>query len=250
MTIPTEPVSFLRLYNKGFGWLTFLGLPFAIVFTLVAMFEGRKYERLEDDGAQVIATITDKDYEVRTDSDGDRTTTYYLTVDFSAGGRAYSTRDSVGRSFWNTLDPGDTTEIRYWRPDPEVNEIEPGSTRKSIWITKILAVVFLTLIGFWAERCWRKASRAIRVRDRGARRRAEVTDHYKTSVSVNKRPRYRLEWRDEEGYGGRSYLYAKDALEAYPVGAEVTVFADPQAKLASVWEGDVGPRRVKGVVER
>jgi len=250
MTIPTSPVSMFRLYNKGYGWLTFFALPFAIVFTLIAMVEGRKYERLDSDGAVAEAVITDKDYEVRIDSDGDRTTTYYLEFDFTAQGQSYQIRDSVGRSFWNGLQPGETTPVRYWRPDPEVNEIEPGATRKSIWITKILAVIVLSLAGVWAERCWRKAARARKVRDHGKRHRVTVTDHFQTSVKVNNRPRWRLEWQDPSGRVGRSYMYRKEVLNTYPVGSEITIFVDPRGRLPSVWEGDVGPRKIVGAVSR
>ena len=243
--VQDTPASFIRLYNRGFGWLTYFLLPFAIVFTLIAMFEGRKFERLRDEGVTVTATITDKDIEITTDSDGDKSTTYYLSYDFLAGTRPVSDRDSVGRGFYNSLSIGDRTELRYWGPDPDVNEIEPGSTRTTIWITKVLAVILLTGVGAWTERCWRKASRAIRVRDRGERTTATVTGHYKTGVSVNKRPRFRLEWRDERGRGGRSFLHPKNVLDLYPVGSEVTVYADPQGRLASVWEADVGPRKAQ-----
>ncbi len=248
--MPQDPVSHWRLFMRGWGWMSFFPLLFAVVFGLVAMFEGRKMERLEADGAEARAQIVGKDVEVKTDSDGDTTRTYYLYFRFDHRGGAWEGRDSVSRSFYNGLAVGETTPVRYWRPDPDVNEIEPGSTVTSVWITKIISAITLAAFAAWFWIVWDRSGRAIRVRERGERRRATVTGHFRTNVRVNKRPRWKLEWTDEKGVGGRSFMMPGDRLEAWPEGTEIWIYADPRERLKSVWEGDVGPARGHSAVRR
>lgn len=251
MPTPTEPRSLVRLFHKLTGWIVYIPLTIAIVTGLIAMFEGRKADRLASDGAVASASITDKRIEISTDSDGDKTTTYYLDFTFAHERNTVRDSESVSRSFYNSLDIGDTAPVRYWQPDPQVNELEPGSTTQTIWVTKIISAIALAGAVLWGERCWRKARRAIRVRDRGVRRRAEITAHLSTGVRVNKQPQYRLGWRDSEGREGRSFMMGRAKLADFPVGMALDVYADPAGRLPSVWEGDVGQARAaRGAVRR
>ena len=239
----TTPISRLRLFWKFTGWIAFIAFLPALIVTFISMAESRKSDRLETAGAEAAATIINKDVRVTTDSDGDRQTSYYLIYEWQHERRTYTDEDSVGRAFYNSLQIGDWTTLRYWLEDPMVNEIKPGSSGTNALITKIIAVVLWVLGGYWAERCWRKASRAVKVRDRGERRAAEVTEHYRTSVRVNNRPMYRLKWRDGAGREGQSMWHRSSTLDDYPVGSEVTIYADPRGKWPSMWEADVGPSK-------
>jgi|GEM_PF-6288115 len=243
-----EPVGKLKLFWRFTGWLALIFVLPAVILTLISVFEARKANRLEDAGGQTQATILEKDVRVTTDSDGDRRTSYYLTFRFDHERQEVTDTDSVSRSFFNSLEVGDTTLIRYWLEDPMVNEIRPGSSGTAALITKILAVVFWVIAGIWGERSWLKASRAVKVREKGERRSAEVIEHVRTNVTVNKRRMYRLKWRDEAGAEGQSMWVSGHDLDSYPEGAELAVFADPRGKWPAMWERDVG--RAKGAVER
>lgn len=244
------PKSRLHLFLRFTGWIVIFPLLIGVVTLLIAMFEGRKADRLAEGGLVARATITDKDISVTYDSDGDRQTTYYLYFRFDHEGRTIEDRDSVSRGFFDQATVGQTLPLRYWWQDPGVNEIEPGSTATTILVTKIMSVVALVAAGFWGERCWRKAARAIRVRERGVRRLAKVTGHIKTGVRVNKVPRWRLAWRDEAGSEGQSFWLPEPRLGQFPIGTELTVYADPSGRLPAVWEHDVGPARGTRAVRR
>ncbi|MSU88630.1 hypothetical protein GE300_03220 [Rhodobacteraceae bacterium 2CG4] len=237
------PKSTLRLFLKLAGWIALIPLLIAAVTGGIAMSEGRKAARLAGDGAVAVATITDKRITVTTDSDGDETTRYHLDFAFAAERRDFRMSTTVGRGFYNRLQVGETTALRYWRPDPAVNEIEPGATTRTVWVTKIASALALAAGLFWIQRCWRRARRALRVRDRGVRRRATVIGHLDTGVSVNKVRQYRLLWRDETGAQGRSWHLPRKRLHDWPEGAELTVYADPAGRLPAVWDRDVGAAR-------
>lgn len=239
----TAPIGRMRLFWKFTGWVALIFLLPAIIVTLISMSENRKANRLNDAGAEAAATIVAKDVRVTTDSDGDRSTSYYLTYEWQHERQTYRDEDSVGRAFYNTLEIGHWTPVRYWLENPMVNEIQSGNAGTSALITKIIAVVLFVLAGVWAERCWLKAGRAVKVRDLGERRQAKVVEHYRTAVRVNNRPMYRLKWRDQAGDTGQSMWLRGAKLDRYPVGSEITVFADPRGRWPAVWEGDVGPAR-------
>ncbi|QHQ35614.1 hypothetical protein [Algicella marina] len=238
----TRPIGTFRLFMRNWGWFAAFPLLFALVFGGVAMSEGRKAERLKADGVDGFAVITDKDIEISYDSDGDKQTTYRLYFNVELPGRTLADDDSVGRKFYNAQRIGDRLPIRYWRPDPDVNEIEPGSTTTAIWITKIIAVVALTAALAWGYIAYEKAAKATRMRKGGERRRARVTEHMRTGITVNNRRMYRMCWRDEAGMSGRSMLHRLSYLEDFPEGTEIWVYADPAGRKRSWWEGDVGPR--------
>ncbi len=246
-----EPLSTWKLFLRHWGWAAAFPMIFAIVFGLIAMFEGRNAERLEADGVNGIAVITDKDIEIDYDSDGDRTTTYrlYFTVETPDGDVVDN--DTVGKGFYNSVSIGARTPIRYWRLGPDVNEIEPGSTTTTIWITKVISAVALTITLAWGYIAWEKSAKAVRIRERGARRRAKVTGLVNTSVTVNGRRLYRLGWVDDEGVPGKSMMHKPAKLDAFPEGSEIWIYADPAGRKKSWWEGDIGPRRENvGAVRR
>jgi len=238
-----ERAGRLRLFLRLWGWMAAFPLIFAVIFGLIAMHEGRKAERLDSDGAEAQATITGKRIDVSYDSDGDKDTDYMLEFRFRAERRDLADEEEVSRSFYHANHIGDRLPVRYWRPDPSVFELEPGSTASTILWTKIVAIVALVIAGYWAERCWRKASRMIRLGSHGARRRATVLRVERTNVRVNNRPRYRLFWEDDEGFRGRSLMGPFERFDDWPEGGEITIYADPAGRLPQVWEEDLKLRR-------
>lgn len=250
MTPASQPRSRMHLFLRGLGWLAIVPLLIALVTGAIALFEGRKAERLRDSGTMAEAVITGKEVKVSYNSEGNRTTTFYLSFRFAHLTGTMTDTRSVGRRFFNRQSVGDETPVRYWTVDPSVNEIEPGSTRRTLWITKIISAVTLSGGGLWSYLAWAKAGRLIWLRDHGERRKATVTEHFRTKVRVNNRPRYRLVWRDSEGLEGRSFMMPHGGLEGFPTGTELAVFVDPGGRLPPVWEGDVGPARRAGAVRR
>lgn len=105
----------------------------------------------------------------------------------------------------------------------------------------LLGVTFSAVGGGFVYFALRNAGRAIGVRDDGEKRSAKVSAHGRTSYRVNEVTQLRLEWRDESGETGHSLHHAPDTLTPYPVGSDITIYADPEGRLPSVWEGDVGP---------
>lgn len=243
MDAPADPKSTFRLFMKLNGWIALIPLLIALVTGSITLSEGHKAQRLADDGGVTQATVIHLRRSYYTDSDGDQRTKYHMEYSFTANGQNYQMEEIIGRGMFSRLNSGDKTEVRYWRPDPTVNEIEPGTTTTTIWVTKIASA--LTLAGglFWIIRSWTRASRATRVRDRGDKRQATVTHHIKTGVRVNKVPQYRLAWQDEDGVTGKSWFVSGRRLGEWPEGSELTIYADPAGKLPSVWEHDVGVRR-------
>lgn len=246
MDAPATRKSTFRLFMKLNGWIALIPLLIALVTGSITLSEGQKAQRLAKDGAVAQATVINLRRSFYTDSDGDQRTRHHMEFAFDARGRSYQMEQTVGRGLYTRMNVGDTTEIRYWRPDPTVNEIEPGTTTTTIWVTKIASALSLAGGLFWINRSWKRASRAARVRDRGTRRRATVTHHIKTNVRINKVPQYRLAWQDEEGTTGKSWFVSGRQLGDWPEGAELTVYADPTGKFPSVWERDVGARRDDG----
>lgn len=229
---------FLRLH----GWIAAISLVFAILFGILTLSLGQKAERLESDGAIATATVLDKRIEERRDDDGDIKRSYWMDVRFPAGDGTVTESSRVSRGFYGETAIGDAIPVTYWRPDPTVFELEPGSTRSKILIPKIISALALAGSLFWGWHTAQKAQGAAYLYARGERRRAQVIEHAETNYKVNKRPRYRLVWRDETGLVGRSWPMGETALANHPKGADLTIYADPAGKLPSVWEGDVAKR--------
>ncbi|NNU81352.1 hypothetical protein HMH01_12980 [Halovulum dunhuangense] len=240
--IERAPVSLWRMLRKFGVLLTLIAIVPAIIFGAIAMFEGRKIERLEREGADTTAVVTGKRIEETRDSDGDRRYSYHVDFDFGHETRSYSGSEAVSIGFYNAVNAGDTLPLRVWSVDPTVNELEPGSTAQAVLIGKILSVIGLVGGGLWFERVWRRARAAIRVRETGERRTAEVFAHEDARMKKNRVRYHRLVWRDEKHDTGKSLPMAEARIVQFPPGTQVHVYADPAGRLAPVWEGDVGPR--------
>ncbi len=225
---------------RPFGLFMIVPLIIGLLLTTFAMLEARKANRLDNDGVLTTAMITGRDIEVRRDSDGDRKTTYYVSFSYPVAGANRSARDAVSRAYYDQAIAGETRQMRYWRKDPSVLELEIGSTAKTHRILQIFAALLLAGSGALLLTEWRLANRAVRLRDRGIARTAEVTQHVETKITLNKRKMYRLGWTDNTGARGRSFVMTSAKVDAFPIGHPITIYADPKGRLPSVWEGDVG----------
>ncbi|MEM9642459.1 MAG: DUF3592 domain-containing protein [Pseudomonadota bacterium] len=237
---PPKAKSKLALMGRWYIMFITVPLLLAVVFGIVAMVTGQKAQRLAGDGQTVQGTITGQDVRIERDSDGDSRRVYYLEVRFQAETRPVTTETKVSRGFFQAQDLGDTLPVRYWRPDPQVNEVEPGSTRNQRWFTTIFSALLLAGSGYAAIQGIGQATRWGRVRDYGERRVAVVKNHVRTSFKINNRSQYRVEWQDSAGAEGRSFLRNQRQLKDVPIGSEIWVYADPDGRLPSVWEMDVG----------
>lgn len=90
------------------------------------------------------------------------------------------------------------------------------------------------------------ARRMAWLRDSGQRRSARVIAVERVRW-LRRYANWRATWQDEAGQPGRTKLHGQDrrggpgpALP--PVGVTITIYADPDGKLPSVWEGDCGAR--------
>lgn len=185
--------------------------------------------------------MTDKYFSESTDSDGDKTITYYLVMEFSTRkGEDIRVARTVSRTMFNEAGVGTTRPIWYLDSEPTETELTRGENRSDSRVAHVIAWVFgaAALVGLWY---WgSRAVAAVRARRYGARVRGVVIDHARTSFKVNNEPRYRLVWRLPDGTTGESLIHRMDHLrKAAPRGSEVTVY---QGLKRGWWAGDVGDR--------
>ncbi|MDA7429431.1 DUF3592 domain-containing protein [Primorskyibacter aestuariivivens] len=235
-----SPVSLWRLFFRMGGWLVFVFLLPLIVLTVISHSQLKLAERFETEGRETVATVTGKYYRESTDSDGDRTITYYLNLKFvTDAGETVEISRSVGRASYNAAQDGDEMPIWYLESEPDQTELQRGETRTGSRVAQIIGLVFglLTLGALWFT--GGRAVAAMRARKYGAEEPATVTGHERTAMRVNNKPRYRLTWREKNGRKGKSMMHKLDDIEAFPVGSEITVY---QGIKRAWWSGDVGRR--------
>ena len=240
LNIPKYPVSFLRLFFKMGGWIVLILAVVLLILSLVSHANLKTAKRFETEGLSAIARVTDKEKTVKRNSDGKRTTTYYLTLQFSTQtGKDISVRSSVGSRKYNSVQEGDEIPLYYLASAPETTEITKGSHRKGSRITQFIALMIglgwlaaLWIIGGWTVS-------AVRARRFGPRKEAMVQEVKRTGVKINNQPRYRLVWRDAEGREGQSLLHRYSELESLKPNDIIHIYQGPKQ---SWWVGDVGER--------
>ncbi|WP_136441405.1 DUF3592 domain-containing protein [Pacificoceanicola onchidii] len=235
-----KPVPFWKLYLRMGGWFSVAFFVVLAALTIGSHIAHGFAERFETEGRRTQAEVLDKEISESTDSDGDTTYTYYLTLAYSTNTGEDIVKDSsVSKGFYWETDIGDFIPILYLESQPRRIETNEGSNRTAGQVMQIIGLVdgLLFLGAFWYS--GRRAVAAIRARRYGARESVTVAELYATSVTVNNRRRYRLKWRDAQGKVGYSLMYPKDALLPYPPGHRITIY---QGIKKAFWEGDVGPR--------
>ena len=233
--------SVFRLFWRLGGWFGLIFLLAGVGVFIGSGFVGLKAWRLAQEGEVVMGEVLDTRLRESRDSDGHTSTTYYISFQFDTlTGERIKDENSVQRKTYHNASDGDLIEVRYWPEDPMQNEIEPGASRIMALIMGALSLPFMLVGGAFVTRQIRFAFGAVRTRDQGDALKAEVTQHLPTSLKVNGRRYYRLEWRDENGNMGMSRHANPNTLKDYTVGSTITVFVDPHAVTKGVWEGDVG----------
>jgi len=234
------PVPLWRLFLRLGGWWV-IGLTVLLVVLSFASFGNAvTAARFETEGRAAQAEVTERYLRETTDSDGDRSVTYYLTFAYrTLEGEAIELNRSVPRSVYYDAEVGGTWELRYLASNPRKVELREGDFARGAgalrWFALAVGLVWLGLL-WWVGR---RSVAAVRARLYGQREEAEVLRHERTSVKVNNRYRYRLVWRVGTEETGRSMPHKEGALAAYPAGSRVVIF---HGLKRSYWAGDVGDR--------
>ena len=232
------PVPMRRLFFRMGGWFVVgLGVPF-LVLTLISQIFFSAAERFDEEGLMAVAQVTDKYWTESTDSDGDRTVTYWLSFDFVTQAREeVRVTESVGRGVYDRASVGSQMDIWYLQSQPDRIEVTRGSNRQGANITQVIALVLgaVWLGLFWLVGRW--VVEAVRARRYGESEEVEVTEVYRTSVRTNNRPRYRLIWRDGQGREGKSLMRKAEDLKNYEPGSKIRIY---QGLKRPWWVGDVG----------
>ncbi len=236
------PRGWFSLFLRLGGWVCLVAGVALLVLTGISASRLYMADRLDAGGGYSAAVVTGKRFEQSTDSDGDTSTTYYVTFTYkggAAGGQTVET--SVGSGFYDDVGLQDRRVIRYLREEPTVIEYAPGRYRRIGNILRYigLGVGLLGLSALWL--LGQQTNRAIRARRDGDRRIAKVMDIRGTGVEVNDRQQARLVWREDDGKTGQSLMRDEAELRSlYKTGDRIVVF---RLGRYAVWEGDVGPPR-------
>ena len=238
--IATEPVSLFKLFWRMGGWITLIFLGIFGIMTLISLSAYHTAARFAAEGLETTAEVTDRYYRESRDSDGDRTVTYYLVLDYTTlAGQAMNVHRTVGSSLYNKTQVGMTMPVWYLASEPDELELSQGENHSGAIIAQVIGLIFAAgfLGGLWY---WGgKAVAATRARRFGARERVVVTGVEPSNVTVNKTRLYRVHWREASGRMGKSMVFRPEVLAQIGRGTEITVY---QGIKRAWWEGDVGPR--------
>ncbi len=103
---------------------------------------------LEAHGMEAMAVVIGKSVEKRRGGSGTSATNEYLVrYQFKVGNERHQDRKIVSRSFYDSVESGDTVPVRYLAADPSINEIEPGQYQMNSWIAMGIGVLFVLLGG-------------------------------------------------------------------------------------------------------
>lgn len=236
------PPSLFRLFLRMGGWFVILLGVILLVLSLVGQSVLNTVKRFEEEGRVAQAVVVDKYIRESRDSDGDRKVTRYLTLRFeTARAEQIEVSKSVGSKRYRDTGIGTEVEILYLASAPSTTELDRGSHRRGSVILQLVSLVagLVWLALLWRIGGW--AVSAVRARRYGALEDVEVVQVLKTNVKINKRPRYRLQWRDGQGQLGESLMHPPGKLDAYSQGDRIQVYRGIKFMW---WTGDVGMRPV------
>lgn len=238
--IPQGPVPLRTLFLKMGGWFVLIGLLLLLIFSIASHFTFETAKRFEREGRLATATVTERYSTEGRDSDGNRTTTYWLTFDYTTeAGEEISLNRSVNSAAYRSTDVGEPFELLYLESEPRRTEVDRGSNRSAARVMQIVALVMglVWLWGLWLVGGW--AVSAVRARRYGTEEQAEVTDVRRTNVRVNNKYRYRLIWTDSQGREGKSLMHKPEHLTRFQRGQIIKIY---HGIKYSWWVGDVGER--------
>ena len=211
-----------------------------LALTIPGHFSETMAERFARDGLVTMGQVVDRRHEISTDSDGDETHSFYLTLRYNAGGMGVLQREvSVNSGLYAASPMGADVELRYLPGVVEAIEVPVGKTASTArWLVRIgtvFGVAALIMLWFFGKR----ATLAVKARRDGEAGVGEVVEVRATSVSVNNETQARLIWRGPDGEEGQSLMRGITELRKIPVGAKINIYRFGDQMW---WEGDVGPR--------
>jgi len=119
----------------------------AIVMT-IGFWMGSQGRMLQADGLEASAVVTGKSVAKRRSGSGTSATNEYsVRYQFKVGNERHQDRKIVSRSFYDSVETGDTVPVRYLASDPAINEIEPGRLRAASRIAMGIGVLFVLFGG-------------------------------------------------------------------------------------------------------
>lgn len=234
------PVSTLRLFLKMGGWIPLIVGLVLVVVTVIGQISLNTAKLFEDEGREAIAVVKEKYATESRDSDGDRTVTYWLTLEYETqSGKALTHSRTVNSSEYRSAEEGGELSLLYLEKDPTRTELTEGSYADGARVAQIIALIIglMWLGALWITGRW--AVEGARARLYGACEEAEVTQVVRTAVRVNNKPRYRLLWTDGQGRQGKSLLRKRADLEGYSAGDRIRIY---QGLKRPWWAGDIGDR--------
>lgn len=236
--------SALRLFWGFNGWFGLIFLVVGLGVLIGSGFMARNSLRLANEGEVATGAVLGKDWRESRDSDGDRTTTYYVRFHFGTlTGERIEDENSVSYDIYRDAEIGDPIEVKYWPADPMLNEIDPGSNTFMAFMMAVLGLPFFLVGATFVTLQARFALGAVRTREHGELLEAEVTEHQPSGLTVNNTRYHLLHWRDERGNVGKSRPSHPSKLMDFPPGSKIWVYLNSRAPLKGVWEGDVGQAR-------
>jgi hypothetical protein len=240
MSYPKRSVAQLVFSATGWVLAGLLGLAGGLAIPAVILL-GQGW-RLDGAGVEVTGQVTRLWLDNAMCAQSPSQSCTYDMVDYvyEAAGATLQGQESVSGPFYAGLHQGGPVQVRYVAQDPGTSEIEIGLT--------LIGAVFLALLalaigGAGAFGLWRRLRMArgmVQMRDTGVMRRAMVTSLVPSRIRVNNRQQWVMRWTDSAGAEGRSRMRGVEDLPA--AGSEITVYADPAARVPPVWEGDCGTR--------
>lgn len=226
--IERQKISLGRLFVKHWLWVPLILMLAGAVFSVIGWVIIGQANRMEREGVEAVAVVTDRDIRTETRRDGDRVTRYYVTYRFNpTPDQTVTSRQSVSRTTYNALEVGQSVTVRYLPSDPGANQLaSEGSGRGGGMIFGLLGLLMLLTGGGIAWVLLRGKLSAIRAARWGEVREAQVLDHQITNTMVNGRAQYRYRWIDAARHEGQSTMMDYSRLPA--PGTVVRVYIDPR----------------------
>lgn len=148
--------------------------------------------------------------------------------------------DSVSQGLFQRLTLHQEIPVHYVAGNPSQNELEPGGKLNNGAMSELFGLALLLGSGIAVLRNFKLAQQMVHLRSFGAARQAKVVALTQTDTKINGIALWRMEWRDEAETFGESRARWKSSLPE--LGAQITVYADPEGRLPAIWERDSGSR--------
>lgn len=230
-----------RPYLSWRAYVSRLSFWFATILFLAALFlaamgaiDIRHAVQLSRDGIDTRGTVVDHHITTARRRNGSQQRNHYIVVRFAReNGETVDTVRGVSEAEYDTLAIGSTQAIRYSASSPEINELEPGATRRHAMV--LLAGMLVTgMFGLWAAiATWRSLAAQRRAAQTGERRMARVVAHHGQGRRSSKA--FVAEWLDSAGLTGRTPSAHESKLPA--IGEEIPVYVDPRSGRG-FWQGE------------